>query len=164
MGVPSFLFPYNPNIIERLKEMKLIYAFIFLSFALLLLGGAAEQCGWQASGALCPNGLCCSQFGWCGTADAYCGAGCQSRCRRSNPTPTPTRGGGDIGRLINQNTFNQMLKYSKDPRCPSNGFYSYVAFLSAAQSFSGFATTGDDATRKRELAAFFGQTSHETNG
>ncbi|UJR26443.1 hypothetical protein I4U23_007773 [Adineta vaga] len=26
----------------------------------------------------CPSDKCCSQFGWCGTGDAYCGGGCQS--------------------------------------------------------------------------------------
>ncbi|XP_023544981.1 endochitinase-like [Cucurbita pepo subsp. pepo] len=141
------------------------YALIFLLFPLLLLlGASAEQCGRQAGGVVCPNGLCCSQFGWCGTTRAYCGHGCQSRCRRSNPTPSPNGSGGNVARLISSATFDQMLKYRNDPRCPSNGFYSYDAFLAAARSFSGFATTGDDATRKRELAAFFGQTSHETTG
>ncbi|KAJ3268113.1 hypothetical protein HDV01_003391 [Terramyces sp. JEL0728] len=27
---------------------------------------------------LCPSGSCLSQYGYCGTSDAYCGAGCQS--------------------------------------------------------------------------------------
>ena len=31
-------------------------------------------------------------------------------------------------------------------------------------SFGGFGTTGDVNTRKRELAAFLAQTSHETTG
>jgi chitinase len=31
-------------------------------------------------------------------------------------------------------------------------------------SFPAFGTAGDDETRRRELAAFFGQTSHETTG
>ncbi|PPS05043.1 hypothetical protein GOBAR_AA15623 [Gossypium barbadense] len=29
----------------------------------------AEQCGRQAGGALCPNNLYCSQYGWCGNTD-----------------------------------------------------------------------------------------------
>ena len=29
-----------------------------------------EQCGTQAGEAVCPSGLCCSQYGWCGTGDA----------------------------------------------------------------------------------------------
>uniref|UniRef100_A0A7N2L367 chitinase n=1 Tax=Quercus lobata TaxID=97700 RepID=A0A7N2L367_QUELO len=56
-----------------------------------------------------------------------------------------------------------MLKHRNDQGC-SNGFYTYNAFITAAQSFSAFGTTGDVTTRKRELVAFFGQTSHETTG
>lgn len=143
-----------------------VYAIIFLSnFALLLFGGSAEQCGWQAGGAVCPNGLCCSQYGWCGTVKAYCAEGCQSQCRRrSNPTPIRGGGGGYIGGLISEDTFNQMFKHRNEPDCQNNGIYNYRAFLNAAQSFNGFATTGDESTRKRELAAFLGQTSKETTG
>ncbi|XP_038883175.1 endochitinase-like [Benincasa hispida] len=126
-------------------------------------GSSVEQCGRQANGALCPNNLCCSQYGWCGDTDAYCKTGCQSQCRGSTPS-TPPSSGGDVGGIINEGLYNQMLKYSKDARCPSNGFYTYNAFITAAQSFPGFGTTGDDSTRKSELAAFFGQTSHETTG
>ena len=71
---------------------------------------------------------------------------------------------GDVSSLISASLFDQMLKYSNDPRCKSNGFYTYNAFIAAAQSFNGFGTTGDDTTRKRELAAFLAQTSHETTG
>ncbi|KAK8586702.1 hypothetical protein V6N13_085727 [Hibiscus sabdariffa] len=45
-----------------------------------------------------------------------------------------------------------------------NQFYSYDAFVAAARSFNGFGTSGDFTVRKRELVAFFGQTSHETTG
>jgi hypothetical protein len=41
---------------------------------------AAEDCGRQAGGATCPNNLCCSQYGWCGTTPDYCGNTCQSQC------------------------------------------------------------------------------------
>ncbi|KAL5819014.1 hypothetical protein ACOSQ4_022856 [Xanthoceras sorbifolium] len=52
-----------------------------------------------------------------------------------------------------------------DARCPSIGFYTYNALITAAaRSFNGFGTTGDADTRKRELAAFFAQTSLETTG
>jgi chitinase len=57
-----------------------------------------------------------------------------------------------------------MLKHRNDGGCPAKGFYTYDAFISAAKAFPGFGTTGDVATRKREIAAFFGQTSHETTG
>lgn len=140
-----------------------VYGLIWLCFA-LWLGGSAEQCGRQAGGAVCPNGLCCSQYGWCGATEPYCGAGCQSQCRSSGSTPPSSGGSGDVATAINAALFDRMLKYRNDPRCPSNGFYSYNAFIAAARSFGGFGTTGDATTRKRELAAFLAQTSHETTG
>ncbi|KAK7263019.1 hypothetical protein RJT34_30603 [Clitoria ternatea] len=151
----------------RMGNMKLSHAMLCLLLA-LLVGARAEQCGKQAGGAVCPNGLCCSQFGWCGNTDSYCLTGCQSQCKGSTPTPTtpttPTPSGGDIGTIITSSLFDQMLKYRNDPRCKGNGFYTYNAFIAAARSFNGFGTTGDDTTRKRELAAFLAQTSHETTG
>ncbi|QHO48856.1 Endochitinase [Arachis hypogaea] len=137
-----------------------------------------EQCGRQANGALCPNSLCCSQWGWCGTTDPYCGSGCQSQCKGSTPSnpspppppPTPIggggggSGGGDVANILTSSMFDQMLKHRNDPSCPGKGFYTYDAFIAAARTSAGFGTTGDDATRKREIAAFLGQTSHETTG
>ncbi|XVE87513.1 hypothetical protein DITRI_Ditri18aG0123900 [Diplodiscus trichospermus] len=130
--------------------------------AIPLLGVSAQQCGRQAGGALCANNLCCSQHGWCGSTSEYCGTGCQSQCGSS--TPTPGGGGSGVASIISRALFDQLLKYRNDPRCPSNGFYTYDAFISAANSFNGFGTTGDITTRKREIAAFLAQTSHETTG
>lgn len=142
-----------------------IFLLLALSTLSLIL---AEQCGSQAGNALCPNNLCCSKFGWCGDTDAYCKDGCQSQCRGGptpNPTPTvPSTGGSGVSSIISEAQFNDMLKYSRDSRCPSNGFYTYRAFIAAANTFNGFGTTGDADTRKREIAAFLGQTSHETTG
>ncbi|XP_072970948.1 endochitinase-like [Typha angustifolia] len=129
-----------------------------------LVGTLAEQCGRQAGGALCPNGLCCSQFGFCGDTDPYCGKGCQSQCGGGVPTPTPPTPGGGVASLISQALFDQMLKHRNDAGSPARGFYTYNAFVAAANSFGGFATTGDTTTRKREIAAFLAQTSHETTG
>ncbi|KAM4125983.1 hypothetical protein ACB094_01G353700 [Castanea mollissima] len=69
---------------------------------------------------------------------------------------------GDVSSLISSSLFESMLKHRNDQGC--NGFYTYNAFIIAAQSLSAFGTTGDVTTRKRELAAFFGQISHETTG
>ncbi|XP_073012219.1 endochitinase-like [Typha latifolia] len=126
------------------------------TFASLFLATTlAQQCGTQAKGAKCPNGLCCSRYGYCGTTSAYCGAGCQSQCGG---------GSGGVAALVSQAAFDKMLKHRNDAACPAHGFYTYSAFVAAANSFSGFATTGDTATRKREVAAFLAQTSHETTG
>jgi hypothetical protein len=70
----------------------------------------------------------------------------------------------DVSSLISESLFNELLKHRNDQACKSNGFYTYNAFIAASQSFNDFGTTGDDTTRKRELAAFFAQTSHETTG
>ena len=50
-------------------------ALALTALALTYLPAAAEakakavpQCGVQADGALCANGLCCSQFGFCGSS------------------------------------------------------------------------------------------------
>jgi peptidoglycan/xylan/chitin deacetylase (PgdA/CDA1 family) len=65
-----------------------------------------SQCG-PAALTRCPPPQCCSQYGWCDTADAYCGAGCQagygacantSSSGSSSPGPTPLAplvGGGN---------------------------------------------------------------------
>jgi len=138
-------------------DMKLCSLMLCLLLAMLMLGARAQQCGRQAGGALCANRLCCSQHGWCGSTSEYCGTGCQSQCQASG-------GGGDVSSIISLSMFEEMLKHRNDAACPGRGFYTYEAFLSAARSFSGFGTSGDDTTRKRELAAFFAQTSHETTG
>ncbi|GMI76983.1 PATHOGENESIS-RELATED 3, basic chitinase [Hibiscus trionum] len=137
--------------------MKLSHLLTLSCVALVLHGlrASAQQCGRQAGGALCADRLCCSQHGWCGNTPEYCGTGCQSQCGGSTGT-------GGVGSIITRDLFDRMLKYRNDGRCPSNGFYTYDAFIAAARSFNGFGTTGDLATRKRELAAFLGQTSHET--
>ncbi|KAI9100169.1 hypothetical protein K1719_024387 [Acacia pycnantha] len=70
-----------------------------------------------------------------------------------------------LGSVISKDTFNKMLKHRNDGACQlAKGFYTYEAFIEAAKSFPAFASTGDAATRKREVAAFLGQTSHETTG
>jgi len=45
------------------------------------------QCG--GNNGVCPDNLCCSQYGYCGTSDAHCGKGCQSefgKCGSSSKT------------------------------------------------------------------------------
>ncbi|RWR90611.1 chitinase Ib [Cinnamomum micranthum f. kanehirae] len=121
---------------------------------------------WKPSrGAKCPGGLCCSKYGYCGSTDPYCGPGCQSQCSGCStptPTPTPPAGGAVVASLTSSDQFEQMLKHRNNANCPARGFYTYDAFIAAANSFNGFAEMGDRDTHKREIAAFLGQTSHET--
>jgi len=71
----------------------------------------------------------------------------------------------DVGSIITQDVYNSMLPNRDNSICPTNGFYTYDAFIQAAGAFAGFGTSGNsDEDNRRELAAFFGQTSHETNG
>ncbi|KAK7828172.1 endochitinase [Quercus suber] len=68
-----------------------------------------------------------SKFGWCEK--------CSSSGSPTTTTPSPTSsggGGGDVGSLISAFLFDQMLKYRNNPRCKSNGFYTYNAFIAAA--------------------------------
>ncbi|KAF8719824.1 hypothetical protein HU200_024582 [Digitaria exilis] len=127
----------------------------------------AQQCGSQAGGALCRDCLCCSQFGFCGSTDPYCGAGCQSQCTGcATPPPSPPAStpGTGVASLIPRDLFERLLLHRNDAACLARGFYTYDAFLAAAAAFRAFATTGGDEQRKREVAAFLGQTSHETTG
>ncbi|OUM59467.1 carbohydrate-binding module family 18 protein, partial [Piromyces sp. E2] len=39
-------------------------------------GGSTGRCGGNYGS--CASGLCCSQYGWCGTTDEHCGTGCQA--------------------------------------------------------------------------------------
>ncbi|KAK1695678.1 hypothetical protein QYE76_012375 [Lolium multiflorum] len=68
-----------------------------------------------------------------------------------------------VGSVITQAVYDSMLPKRGDPLCDS-GFFTYDAFIAAAAAFPSIGTTGSADDVKRELAAFFGQTSHETTG
>nr|CAA60590.1 chitinase [Oryza sativa Indica Group] len=143
-------------------------ALVVVATAFAVVAVQPEQCGSQARGALCPNCLCCSQYGWCGSTSAYCGSGCQSQCsrqlRRRRPDRPSGGGGSGVASIVSRSLFDQMLLHRNDAACPAKNLYTYDAFVAAANAFPTFATTGDAATRKREVAAFLAQTSHETMG
>ncbi|CAN6215558.1 unnamed protein product [Urochloa humidicola] len=134
-----------------------VVAMLATAFAVTM---RAEQCGWQAGGAPCPNCRCCSAYGWC-VSDSYfhcdADAGCQSNCAGCDAD-------GIVGSIIWRSLFEQMLLHRNDTACPARGFYTYDAFIAAAKSFPGFGTTGSLDIQKREIAAFLAQTSHETTG
>uniref|UniRef100_A0A1S3ZRV9 chitinase n=1 Tax=Nicotiana tabacum TaxID=4097 RepID=A0A1S3ZRV9_TOBAC len=77
------------------------------------------------------------------------------------PPPTPSQ---DITEIISSNLFDELLLHRNNVACPARGFYTYDAFVQAARNFIGFGTTGNTTDRKREVAAFLAQTSHETTG
>ncbi|CAI5494998.1 unnamed protein product [Closterium sp. Naga37s-1] len=49
----------------------------------------SPECGAQNGNSICPNGLCCSIHGWCGSTLDYCGPGCQSQCWPSSSPSSP---------------------------------------------------------------------------
>ncbi|KAM0031951.1 putative chitinase [Helianthus debilis subsp. tardiflorus] len=136
--------------------------FLLLTFVFLLASVSAQDCGTQGGNAPCPNGNCCSQYGFCGNTPDHClpSNNCQYQCTGTTPAPS----GDTVDSIITSSVFDEMLKYRNDPRCRANGFYTYTAFINAARSYNGFGTTGTAEDRRRELAAFFAQTSHETTG
>ncbi|KAE8678233.1 Endochitinase 1 [Hibiscus syriacus] len=83
-------------------------------------------------------------------------------CLSNNCNGGTTNGG--VGDIITKALFEKMLPHANTDSCHAKGFYTYEAFIAAAKSYPAFATTGSDEIRKREVAAFLGQTSHETTG
>ncbi|RDX70407.1 Chitinase 10, partial [Mucuna pruriens] len=69
-----------------------------------------------------------------------------------------------ISYLISQNLFDSIFLHKDDSACPAKNFYTYDSFIMASKRFPRFGTTGTISTRKREIAAFLAQISHETTG
>ncbi len=106
----------------------------------------AQQCGSQAGNALCANDLCCSQYGYCGSTAAYCVTGCQSQCS-----------GSGVGNILTNSLFDSFFPNR-------NSFYTYAAFISAANAYPSFGTTGSSVQMKQEVAAFCAHVTQETSG
>ncbi|KAF8719822.1 hypothetical protein HU200_024580 [Digitaria exilis] len=197
------LVPGTPSA-ANLNAMTVALALTVLAFAYAARLAHAQQCGAQAGGALCPNNLCCSKYGYCGRSCDHCGAGCQSQCTAGSAhggaATKPPRCGAQAGgaacpdglccsrygfcglgvdhcgdgcqgqcargvaSVLTRDVFERMLPHRDDAACPARGFYTYDAFVAAARAFPAFAATGDATARKREVAAFLAQTSHETSG
>ncbi|KAM0916205.1 hypothetical protein ACQ4PT_010299 [Festuca glaucescens] len=167
-----------------------LVAILAVLAAVLALAARAQTCGSQAGGATCANCLCCSQFGFCGNTSEYCGAGCQSQCSGCSPVQRcgSQFGGAKCAGCLCCSQFGfcggtpEYCGAGCQSQCsgcvppppppgPSGegvaGFYTYEAFLAAAAAFPAFGGTTEGLsveTRKREVAAFLGQTSHETTG
>ncbi|CAN6382007.1 unnamed protein product [Urochloa humidicola] len=144
-------------------------ALVAVLAAALAVSSRAQQCGSQAGGALCPDCLCCSEWGYCGSTDDYCGNGCQSQCDGCGGGGGGGGGGdgpaeGTISSILTEELFETLLKNRNGNGCTNHGFFTYNALITAANSFPDFGTTGSLEVQKREIAAFLGQTGHETTG
>lgn len=69
-----------------------------------------------------------------------------------------------ISSLITKDLFETIFLHRDDSACPAKDFYTYRSFIHAAKFFPEFGATGKITTRKREIAAFLAQISHETSG
>eukprot|EP00262_Sarcandra_glabra_P011672 TRINITY_DN2853_c0_g1_i1.p1 TRINITY_DN2853_c0_g1~~TRINITY_DN2853_c0_g1_i1.p1 ORF type:complete len:233 (-),score=23.94 TRINITY_DN2853_c0_g1_i1:113-811(-) len=67
-------------------------------------------------------------------------------------------------RSIATAAFYNALLGATSASCAGKNFYTYNAFIGAAESTAGFGTTGSDVVRKREVAAFLANVMHETGG
>ena len=112
----------------------------------------------------CAANLCCSQFGYCGTGNDYCGPGCkEGPCTSGSPTTptTPTTNGGSVADIVTQDFFNGIINQA-DASCAGKNFYTRAGFLDALNSYNQFGNLGSADDSKREIAAFFAHVTHET--
>ncbi|KAG2721887.1 hypothetical protein I3760_02G102600 [Carya illinoinensis] len=114
----------------------------------------SQNCG-------CGPNLCCSQFGYCGTGNEYCGSGCkEGPCTNTSSFPQtyyclPFFGSIDVSvaDIVTDDFFKGILNQSSTD-CPGKSFYTRAAFLDAVSAYNQFAT-GSVRDSKREIAAFF---------
>lgn len=66
--------------------------------------------------------------------------------------------------VLSRQLFDSIFLHKDDAACPAKDFYTYDSFVHASRCFPRFGNTGSLTTRKREVAAFLAQISHETTG
>ncbi|TKY61644.1 Chitinase 10 [Spatholobus suberectus] len=69
-----------------------------------------------------------------------------------------------VSSLISKTLFDTLFLHKDDTACPAKDFYTYDSFIRASKFFPAFGNSGCLTTRKREIAAFLAQISHETTG
>lgn len=105
----------------------------------------------------CASDECCSQYGYCGTGDDYCGTGCQEGpCYAAPPTNDVA-----VADIVTDAFFNGIIGQAA-ASCAGKSFYSRSTFLEALNSYTQFGRVGSEDDSKREIAAFFAHVTHET--
>ncbi|KAA8530728.1 hypothetical protein F0562_005338 [Nyssa sinensis] len=122
----------------------------------VLAGALLELVVGQNCG--CAADECCSEHGYCGTDDDYCGTGCQEGPCYPPPTPNNV----SIPDIVTDAFFNGIINKQTEPNCVGRSFYTRVAFLQALSSYPLFGREGSVDDSRRELAAFFAHATHET--
>ncbi|KAM7460925.1 hypothetical protein LguiA_029046 [Lonicera macranthoides] len=134
----------NHNLLAKIIILAGVLA---VAWPELVLGQG--QCG-------CASNECCSQYGFCGQSKDYCGAGCQSGpCDPPNDVSVPS--------IVTDAFFNGIVNQAA-ASCVGKGFYTRSVFLEALGSYPRFGRTGTEDDSKREIAAFFAHSAHETGG
>ncbi|KAL9237520.1 hypothetical protein vseg_012056 [Gypsophila vaccaria] len=136
------------------KTMVTLFVAITISIYSFPISSYAQNC-------VCDPSLCCSQFGFCGTGDEYCGTGCQSGPCNTPSTPSGGSSGVSVSDIVTQAFFDGIISQAADS-CPGKNFYTRDAFLSVISGYPAFGTTGSSDDSKREIAAFFANAAHET--
>ncbi|KAL9240675.1 hypothetical protein vseg_014866 [Gypsophila vaccaria] len=138
-----------------MKASLLILVPLLLLLSILSFSSYAQNC-------TCATNLCCNQFGFCGTTNAYCGAGCQSGpCTGDFAPATTAPNGGSVSDIVTQAFFDGIIGQAA-ASCPGKNFYTRDAFLNALSAYPQFGTSGSSDDNKREIAAFFAHVAHET--
>ncbi|ONI27330.1 hypothetical protein PRUPE_1G080500 [Prunus persica] len=141
------------------KHLLSLTALVFVAGA-LLKNVTAQNCG-------CAPDLCCSQYGYCGSSEDYCGPGCQQGpCTGGGggtpTTPSPSGGGGSsVADIVTQEFFNGIINQAPSD-CVGKNFYTRDGFINAVNSYSDLGRRGSVDESKREIAAFFAHATHET--
>ncbi|KAL1188431.1 Endochitinase CHI [Cardamine amara subsp. amara] len=133
---------------------------LFLTTLLVLILNVSKLVTSQNCG--CAPDFCCSQWGYCGQTDDYCGEGCrEGPCKRGGDVNNGNSGGGgdavSLEGTVTPEFFNSIINQARD-NCAGKGFYSHNAFIAAANSYTSFGSS----ISKREIAAFFAHVTHET--
>jgi len=82
----------------------------------------------------------------------------------SNPGDGTGQYGPGIGSWFTQDHFAAFFPNINNLACTGSSFFTHAALVQAASQFPEFANSGNVLQDKLELAAFLGQTSHETTG
>nr|WHN38663.1 chitinase [Panax notoginseng] len=106
----------------------------------------------------CAPDLCCSQYGYCGNDDRYCGTGCREGPCYAGPT---SNNGVSVADIVTDSFFNGIINQA-DGGCAGKNFYTRSAFIEALKAYPGFGNSGSPDDSKREIAAFFAHVAHET--
>jgi len=120
--------------------------------------------GQEANGApppdLDPSGTCMQHL----DCDVSALLQVEQRGGRGSSGSTRSGSGAGIASWFTKADFAAFFPNIDNAACSGKNFFTHAALLQAASHFPSFANTGDLQRDKRELAAFLGQTSHETTG